>query len=167
MPQQAAAEDQRTAVGRDRRVGVAEGRGCGLVNCLFSPVSSETTNNASGFPSPGESVTTRQLLSGHQARIRRIAKACAYADLGHFALRPAQWRDQPQFARCRRLPVTLAKKGDPAAVGRPDRVVVAARVGGQPQRRAGADLLHVDVGIVLLWPGPRERHVVAVGENEG
>src|SRR4051794_41787622 len=40
---------------------------CGWVNGLFSPVSSETTNKAAGWPSPGESVTTKQLLSGHQA----------------------------------------------------------------------------------------------------
>ena len=42
--------------------------GGGLVSCLFSPVSSETTNKASGFPSPRESVTTTQSLPGHQAR---------------------------------------------------------------------------------------------------
>src|SRR4030095_636411 len=41
---------------------------CGYVNCLFSPDSSETTNKASGLPSPAESVTTTQLESGHQAR---------------------------------------------------------------------------------------------------
>src|SRR5687767_4529039 len=42
--------------------------GCGLVKGFFSPVSREITNKASGLPSPGESVTTRHLLSGHHAR---------------------------------------------------------------------------------------------------
>ena len=42
--------------------------GGGLVNCFFSPVSSETTNKASDFLWPNESVTTKQSLAGHQAR---------------------------------------------------------------------------------------------------
>ena len=43
----------------------------GYVNCRFSPVSSEITNNASGFPWPGESVTSTQSSPGHHARVMR------------------------------------------------------------------------------------------------
>src|SRR5215813_4491179 len=46
----------------------ASAGGCEDVNRLFSPVSSETTNKASGCPSPGESVTSNESLSGPQAR---------------------------------------------------------------------------------------------------
>ena len=48
-----------------------------MVNCLFSPVSAEITNRASGWPSPGESVTTRQSLSGHQVRYGGVTKVPA------------------------------------------------------------------------------------------
>jgi len=65
----------------------------------------------------------------------------------------------------RRSQRLTAEKGDPAAVGRPDRVVVVARVGGQPQGRAGADLLHVDVEIILPGAIPRECYAVAVGRK--
>src|SRR4030095_7280493 len=58
-------------------------------------------------------------------------------------------------------PVT--QKRNAASVRRPDRAVVVRGVSGQPQRRACADLLNVDIRIVLLGSGPRERYVVAVG----
>ena len=59
----------------------------------------------------------------------------------HFAIASSQW---PCWI--------AAKERDPAAIGRPDRVVVASRIGRQPQGRAGADLLHVDVGVLLPRP---------------
>src|SRR5262249_50867218 len=142
---------------------------CGFVNCRFSPVSSEITNKESALPSPGESVTTRQELSGHQPRNPGLL-TIARADVGQFAFWPAQRRDQPQFALAgythawRRF---ASEERNPASVGRPDGIEVGARIGRQPQRRAGADLLHVDVGVVLLRPGPREDDVIAVGRKRG
>ena len=62
----------------------------------------------------------------------------AYADLGQFALRPAQWRDQPQFTLAGfRL---TAQEGDPAAVGRPDGVVVVARVSASAAKAVPAPI---------------------------
>ena len=75
-----------------------------------------------------------------------------YENLGYFALRSAQWRDQAQFTRAG-LPFT-AQEGDPTTVWRSDRIVVDAGIHSEPQRRTGADLLYVDVLIVLLWAGP-------------
>ena len=55
-----------------------------------------------------------------------------WPDLAQFAFCSTQWRDQPQFVLAGfRL---TAQEGDPAAVGRPDRAVVVARVLGQRQR---------------------------------
>src|SRR5262249_17819027 len=42
--------------------------GCGLVRGFISPVSTETTNRASGSRSPGEFVAIRNRASGVQAR---------------------------------------------------------------------------------------------------
>src|SRR5439155_9538188 len=98
------------------------------------------------------------------AKIRRI-DGLAHADLGQPALRPAQWRNQSQF--------TLgefrfaAQESDPAAVRRPDRVVIVARVGRQPQGRGGADLLHINIRVVLLGPVPRESDVAAIRRKRG
>ena len=95
-------------------------------------------------------------------KISRIVVDLAPADLRHLALQPAQWGNQAQFALARRGRCLTAQKGDPAAVGRPDGAVIIARIRGQPQRSAGADLLHVDVGIVLFRAIPGERHVVSI-----
>src|SRR5437867_1080502 len=64
-----------------------------------------------------------------------------YENLGYFALRSAQRRNEPQFTLAG-FPFT-AEEGDRAAIGRPHWVVVSTRVVCQSQRRARADLLNV------------------------
>ena len=59
------------------------------------------------------------------------------------------------------VPVTVGGGGSNTS----SNSIGGAGVAGQPQRRAGADLLHIDVGVVLPRPGPRERDVVAVGRK--
>ena len=78
-------------VGRHRRVGVARSPGvadASTASCRRSRAKSRTEHPA--VPSPGESVTIKQLLSGHQARTAESTKdPAAHADLRQFALRPA------------------------------------------------------------------------------
>ena len=58
-----------------------------------------------------------------------------------------------------------AEKRDPASVRRPHRAVIPGRIDGSSQLRPRADALNVDVGVVLIRTGPRERNLLAVGRQ--
>src|SRR5687767_2708356 len=81
------------------------------------------------------------------------------ADFAYLAFGAAQGRYQQHGSRsgCRN-----PKEGNPAAIGRPCRTVVRGGVAGQPQRRAGADQLDIDVKVVLFFPVPGESYLIAV-----
>ena len=135
----------------------------GYVNCRFSPVSRAITNTASDFPSPGESVTTTHAGVGTPRQRDRAENAVRGSNVRHLTFGASQRRHQPHFTPASgRL---AAEKRNRAPVRRPARAVVVARVGRQPKRSAGADLLNVDIGVVLLRTRPAEDHIVAIGRQ--
>src|SRR5262245_64176570 len=72
-------------------------------------------------------------------------------EVAYLALGPAQGGYRHQSDRSR---VGSSNEGNPASIGRPCRTAVRGRIAGQPQRRAGADQLDVDIKVILFFAVP-------------
>ena len=112
-----ATKNETATVWRDGRIGIRQERSFGVVNCLFSPDSIDTTNNAAGSLPPGEvaSVTTTQLAIRAPAERHRTEKIPWWMSVN---LRSAPPRGGISRSSCRPI-AGLTQERNGAPVGRP------------------------------------------------
>ena len=120
-----AAEHQRSAVERDRRVAVAKDRGLRIGQS--SLLSRLERNHEQGVWLPfargiRDHKTVAVRTPSEDVGVPDVDRR-ARPDLGQFTFRPAQRGDQPQLALAGAWRRLTAEEGDPAAVGRPDGIV--------------------------------------------
>src|SRR5881296_281700 len=114
-------------IARDRRVAIAEHRGLRVRQLSFLACLERNHEQGVWFSLALQIRDDQTGAVRTPSKIRRNDVSLAYPDLCQFAFRPPQRGDQPQFDFAG---ILATEEGDPAAVGRPGWVVIAARVGG-------------------------------------
>src|SRR5262249_26260433 len=103
---------------------------------------------------------------GAPGNVRRCVWLRADPNLGHFSFQSAQRRNQAHLRLARERSSTrrdASEKSDPAAIRRPDWILITARIGRDSQRSAGTN--HLDINVEVILPGsiPHKRDLISVG----
>ena len=157
-----AQENHRSAVRRDRRIAIGGEAGC---VCELSFCAGVHRDREQGV----RFVLPQGIGDKHTAGIVAprdrgwLVRRQQRLDVGELLFRSAEWCGQQKLAVTRAC--AAPQERDRLAIGRPARAVIVARVCRHPVRATGTHLVDVEIGIVLLLPGPREHDVIPVGRQ--